>query len=105
MGFSSDAPRLLRCLPGRVGSRRDPTERKTMRRMVFCFVCMLVFACSPEPSQTTREAHLTCNMTKRRAASGRNSAAKGEHWCRRHETILWIVSKSERADIHGSPGR
>ena len=78
MGFRSDAPRLLRCLTGRVGSRRDPTKRKTMQCMVFCFVCMLVFTCSPEPSQPTREAHLTCNMTKRRAASGRNSAA--EEW-------------------------
>ena len=64
VGFSPDAPRLLRCLPGRVGSRRDPTKQKTMQCMVFCFVRILVFTYSPEPSQPTREAHLTCNMTK-----------------------------------------
>ena len=48
---------------------------------------------------------LTGNMTQRRAASGRESAAEGEHRCQRHETIQWIVERRERTDIHGSPGR
>ena len=72
--------------------------------MVFCFVCTLAITHSPvlEPACAQR---LTCDMTERRAASGRASAAEGERQCRRHETIQWIVERRERADIHGSPGR
>jgi len=56
--FSGDAKRRLRT-GRRVGSRRDPTKQKTMHCMVFCFVRIPTFTYSPEPCQSTREAHLT----------------------------------------------
>ena len=72
--------------------------------MVFCFVCILGIT-NTRGLELDCAQRLTCNMTQRRTASGRASAAEGERQCRRHETIQWIVERRERADIHGSPGR
>ena len=72
VGFSPDAPRLLRCLPGRVGSRRDPTKQKTMHCMGVCFVCILAFTYSPEPSQPMREARESGAPAVRDEARRRN---------------------------------
>ena len=72
MGFSPDVPRLLRT-ERRVGSCRDPKTERPLTR-TFCFsisaiICSLVL----EPDSAQR---LTCDMTKRRAAGGRASAAE-----------------------------
>mgnify|MGYP007002395132 CR=1 FL=1 len=52
-----------------------------------------------------RAERLAGDMTEPSARSAGCSEAEGERRRRRRKTILWVVLRRERADIHGGPGR
>ena len=100
--FSGEGRRPLRTVnPGEeVAAGIQKQNVRVSGRSVFLSQT-IIYSTVPESDCAQR---LTCDMTERRAVSGRASAAEGERRCRRRETIRWIVERRERADIHGSPG-